>query len=192
MAVSKHQSCLCKKRSWYVFNYHTYWNCKDRSVKWTVCCVMKNSTTRKSLQHFLLDSTKDVKEGFFSFPVNDWRVSTASLLLCSPTTPSMYVRVESAFQNIFLFDSVLCDDFVVGQDVETENHWDFRNSDIGSGIEWVLQAPSLQRLLTHTKLLCVHAHTRYKSIKGERGEKYQICVKSEHSAVAVHPVILSI
>lgn len=85
MAVSKHQSCLCKKRSWYVFNYHTYWNCKDRSVKWTVCCVMKNSTTRKSLQHFLLDSTKDVKEGFFSFPVNDWRVSTASLLLlCAP------------------------------------------------------------------------------------------------------------
>ena len=67
--------------------------------------------------------------------------------------------LDFTFHHVLVFDSVRysVDDFVLGQDTETENHWDFPNSDIGSGIEWVLQATSLQRLLTHTKLLCVHA-----------------------------------
>lgn len=63
--------------------------------------------------------------------------------------------------------------FWVQQDMETEHPWDFRNRDLGSGIEWVLQATSLQQLLTHTKLLCVHAHTRFKSIKSGREKKNQ-------------------
>lgn len=82
MTVSKHRSCLCKKRSWNVFNYHTYWNCKDRSVKWTVCCVIKNPTTRKSLQVFFAWRCK--RHFLFFLLFHRTIGDSASLLLCAP------------------------------------------------------------------------------------------------------------
>lgn len=44
----------------------------------------------------------------------------------------------------------------VRRGTETENHWDFRNSYIRSGTEWVSQARSLQWLSTGTKLLHIN------------------------------------
>lgn len=81
-----------------------------------------------------------------------------------PDSTSVYVCSGFHVAEHFLSDSALWDDFVLGDDAETENHWDSRISDIGSWTEWVLQATCLRQLLTHTKLQ--HVHHQYKSIKG--------------------------
>lgn len=74
--------------------------------------------------------------------------------------------VDSMFQNIFFPDSVLCDDFCVGdrKSLTFQERWYWKWN-------WasVKRLASLQRLLTRTKLPCVQ--TQYSSIRKQERER---------------------